>query len=275
MRISLILAARLLFSTVFLFFTFLPPALALEKMLVLKGAGELFDVFSMRLSEQGIRIRTKIGEGLWLAAKPQSYIMINPENKTFLEVSFKWYVEDLREDYPKIKWDRKVDKLVGEKFGQKVTRTTFIRKDSLSKNSLAKNSGPKDVNTELNAAELDSIKVQGLPPAVLKVLTDLLSVESRGETLPIYCKQLMRRHWYGEMITGPERRLKTRTNQGRENSTKVMFEVKELGWQPYDASFFRLSKDLKRARDRASLFLSTDGDIKEKDIEDFFMRELK
>jgi hypothetical protein len=275
MKISLFLARRLLFSTGFLFFTFLPPALALEKMLVLKGAGELFDVFSMRLSEQGIRIRTKIGEGLWLAAKPQSYIMINPENKTFLEVSFKWYVEDLREDYPKIKWDRKVEKLVGEKFGQKVTRTAFIRKDSLSKDSLAKNSGPKGVNTELNAAELDSIKVQGLPPAVLKVLTDLLSVESRGETLPIYCKQLMRRHWFGEMITGPERRLKTRTNNGRENTTKVMFEVKEFGWQPYDASFFRLSKDLKRARDRASLFLSTDGDIKEKDIEDFFMRELK
>lgn len=270
MKISLFLARRLLFSTGFLFFTFLPPALASEKMLVLKGAGELFDVFSMRLSEQGIRIRTKIGEGLWLAAKPQSYIMINPENKTFLEVSLKWYVEDLREDYPKIKWDRKVEKLVGEKFGQKVTRTAYIRKDSL-----AKNSGPKDVNTELNAAELDSIKVQGLPPAVLKVLTDLLSVESRGEILPIYCKQLMRRHWYGEMITGPERRLKTRTNKGREDTTKVMFEVKEFGWQPYDASFFRLSKDLKRARDRASLFLSTDGNIKEKDIEDFFMRELK
>lgn len=275
MKIPLFLARRLLFSTVFLFFTFLPPALALEKMLVLKGAGELFDVFSMRLSEQGIRIRTKIGEGLWLAAKPQSYIMINPENKTFLEVSFKWYVEALREDYPKIKWDRKVEKLVGEKFGQKVTRTIFMRKDSLSKDSLAKNSGAKDVNTELNAAELDSIKVQALPPAVLKVLTDLLSVESRGEILPIYCKQLMRRHWFGEMITGPERRLKTRTNNGRENTTKVMFEVKEFGWQPYDASFFRLSKDLKRARDRASLFLSVDGDIKEKDIEDFFMRELK
>lgn len=236
------------------------PVSAADKMLVLKGAGELFDAYSMRLSEQGIRIRTKIGEGLWLAAKPQSYIMINPENKTFLEVSLKWYVEDLREDFPKIKWDRKTEKVNGEKFGKKVIRTEFVRKDG---------------NTELKAAELDSIKVEALPPAVLKVLTDLLTIDSRGEILPIYCKQLLRPKWYGEMVTGPDRRLKTRTNKGRENTAKVMFEVKELSWQPCDPSYFRLNKDLQRARDRASLFLSTDGNIKEKDIEDFFMRELK
>lgn len=79
-------------------------ALGADKMLVLKTQGELFGPASIKMSPLGLRVRTKIGESLWLKSKPAMFYMINPENKTYLEMTRQAYIDDLREDYPSLKF---------------------------------------------------------------------------------------------------------------------------------------------------------------------------
>lgn len=235
-------------------------AFAADKMLVLKTQGELFGPASIRMSPLGLRVRTKIGESLWLKSKPEYFYMINPENKTYLEMTRQAYIDDLREDYPALRFERKEVKREGSLFNKPRQTTVLYRKDE---------------GAELKSAEVESIARDMLPADVCRVWSELITYQPEPAQLPLACKQLIKRGWMTNIMQHVDGSVKGRGNKRHHSHWMEMLTTNDLQWQNCDPSIFKLPAGYKRAVDRASLYLSTDGEIKKGDIEEFFMRELK
>lgn len=235
-------------------------ALGADKMLVLKTQGELFGPASIRMSPLGLRVRTKIGESLWLKSKPAMFYMINPENKTYLEMTRQAYIDDLREDYPSLKFERVEVKKGGTLFDKPRQSTVLYRKDA---------------GAELKAAEIESIARDMLPAEVCRIWCELFTYQPEPAQLPLNCKQLIKRGWMTNLMQHADGSVKGRGHKRHNARWMEMVTTTDLQWQNCDPSVFRLPAGYKRAVDRASLYLSADGEIKKGDIEEFFMRELK
>lgn len=235
-------------------------AFAADKMLVLKTQGELFGPASVRMSPLGLRVRTKIGESLWLKSKPEYFYMINPENKTYLEMTRQAYIDDLREDYPALRFERKEVKKEGSLFNKPRQITLLYRKDE---------------GSELKSAEVESIARDMLPADVCRIWSELITYQPEPAQLPLNCKQLIKRGWMTNIMQHVDGSVKGRGHKRHHSRWMEMLTTSDLQWQNCDPAVFKLPAGYKRAVDRASLYLSTDGEIKKGDIEEFFMRELK
>lgn len=235
-----------------------------SKMLVLKCNGELYGPSMIRFSDLGFSIRTRIGGLLWLKSRPNVYTQINPENKTYLENSPQEYFDDLRDEYPFIVSDR-VESKPGEAIKGKATKhLTIYRKER---------DGKEAVCAEVTTVKLDMVDAQ-----TRKAWCYLFTYLPPDGSLPVAVKQGRRRgrHAFDQIRDNltEQHRAKRRQREGT-NSMLDMLSTTEVTVEPFDASAFALTKGLNKAKDRASLYLSVDGDIKKGDIEDLFMRELK
>lgn len=234
------------------------------KMLVLKCNGELYGPSMMKFSDLGFSIRTRIGGLLWLKARPNVYTQINPENKTYLENTPQEYFDDLRDEYPSIVPDR-IESKPGEAIkGKPTTQLTIYRKER---------DGKETVCAEVTTVKRDIVDAQ-----TCKAWCYLFSYLPADGSLPVAVKQGRRRgrHAFDQIRDNltEKRRAKRRQQEGA-NRMLEMLSTSEVTVEPFDASAFALPKGLNKAKDRASLYLSVDGDIKKGDIEDLFMRELK
>lgn len=235
------------------------------KMLVLKSDGELYGPSLVKFSDLGFSIRTRIGGLLWLKSRPNVYVQINPENKTYLENTPKEYFDDLRDEYPTIVADRIVSKPGAPVKGRPTTAHTIYRKD-------------RD-GSEIVCAEVNTIRRDIVDPQVCKAWCYLLTYQGSEDSLPVSVKQGRRRgrHIFDQMRDNMTKGhpKNARRNANRTNQMWNMVSTSEVTIEPLDPSAFTLPKGLNKAKDRASLYLSVDGDIKKGDIEDLFMRELK
>lgn len=234
------------------------------KMLVLKCNGELYGPSMIKFSDLGFSIRTRIGGLLWLKSRPNVYTQINPENKTYLENTPQEYFDDLRDEYPTIVPDR-VESKPGEAIKGKPTKhLTIYRKER---------DGKETVCAEVTTVKRDIVDAQ-----TCKAWCYLFTYLPADGSLPVAVKQGRRRgrHAFDQIRDNltDQRRAKRRQREGA-NRMLEMLTTSEVTVEPFDASSFALPKGLNKAKDRASLYLSVDGDIKKGDIEDLFMRELK
>lgn len=234
------------------------------KMLVLKCNGELYGPSMMKFSDLGFSIRTRIGGLLWLKSRPNVYTQINPENKTYLENTPQEYFDDLREEYSPIVADRIMSKPGEPIKGKATTLYTIYRKERDGKESVC--------------AEVVTLKREIVDAQTFKAWCYLLNYQPADGSLPVAVKQNRRRgrHVFDQMRDNltDRRRPRRRQREGL-NQMLEMLSTSDVTIEPLDASDFALAKGLNKAKDRASLYLSVDGDIKKGDIEDLFMRELK
>lgn len=133
----------------------------------------------------------------------------------------------------------------------------------------------RDAGAELKSAEIESISREMLPADVCRIWCELVTYQPEPAQLPLNCKQLIKRGWMTNLMQHEDGSVKGRGHKRYNARWMEMVTTTDLQWQNCDSAVFKLPTGYKRAVDRASLYLSTDGEIKKGDIEEFFMRELQ
>lgn len=220
---------------------------ASEKVLCVNIDGDLFDNAEVLLSNKGIKVRNRLGISLWSVSKPDYIYMANPENKTVLKLSADEYIKDTREDYQKLEYtrlERKAKTLPGGMKGELVTAYLRVPSDK----------------EEVKVAEITCLKNSGLPTAVNRMWCRYMGVPDRDFSLPVGAFQMVFR----------SRTTKEALSGGRKRWVVVALP-KKIERKNLDEQLLQIPKDFKIARDKASLYLSSDGTLNEGDLADFFI----
>ncbi len=218
--------------------------------------GEMWGPAVVLLSRRGIRIKARIGDALLLPQQADVATLINPENKTYLPVSFPDYRDDLREGFRKPPRIERFEISSG-KGAQVKTYRCFAHEHG------------KDIKT----AEFACMPMIDLPLTVQKMWKRFFYLDDRDWGMPVAVNQMSHKH---VMMNIAEHAWQTsEKNRMPTNPWIMVISMNEVKKVPVDARSFELPKGFTKARDRASLYLSVDGDIKPKDIEDLFRVPMK
>lgn len=221
-----------------------------EKVLCLTIDGDLLDTAEILLSNKGLKIRNRLGIVCWFPEKPSIIYMANPENQTYFVLPAKDYLKDLREDYRELKYTRLERKAKVLPDGTKTEMVTAFL------------SGPK--GQEMKVAEVTCLKNTGLPPAVNRMWCTFLGLPEKDFSLPIGSFQNASKVWRPEeAFSGGRKRW------------IVVALPKRVTKKTMDEKLLKLPSNYKEAKDKASLYLSSDGSLNEKDLEDFFISPKK
>jgi len=220
---------------------------ATEKVLSLTLEGDLLDAAEVLLSKKGLRVRSRIGMSYWFPEKPSVVYLLNPENQTYFAQPVSEYIEDLREDYRPLKYTRLSRRPKSLPDGTKTEIVTAF------------NTG--EDKKEVIVAEITCLKNTNLPPAVHRMWCAYMGLPEKDFALPIGAFQNVRRI----------RHVREAFNGGGKRSWLCLALPKKVTTKMVDDKLLKLPSNYRQARDKASLYLSTDGNLQEKDLEDFFI----
>lgn len=223
---------------------------ATEKVLCVTVDGDLLDTAEILLTNKGLRVRNRLGFVYWFTDKPTIIFTANSENHTYFAQPAADYLKDLREDYPPIKYTRLERKPKTLTDGTKAEMVTAFR------------SGPK--GQEMKVAEVTCLKNAGVPPTVNRMWCSFLGLPEKDFSLPIGAFQNASKVWRPEeAFSGGRRRW------------IVVTLPKKVERKNMDEKLLKLPSNYKEAKDKASLYLSSDGNLNQKDLEDFFISPKK
>lgn len=240
-------------------------AKAEEKPLSIKfiGDGEMFGPVEVTSTPQGLRVKSKIGYMVWRADKPDHVCMVNPENKTFLPVSFAYWIADTREEFadiPKVERTECKDVVVD---GMKVHLWSGFQKDESGK--------------EFKVVEYYTLPGYSLATAGEKLWCDALGLKNIKE-FPLAASQASRHHRHKKRLNSDMADFGSGSGShsgARHGRWKQAVTLRKITMTKVDPKLFIVPADFKKAKDQGSLYLSSDGELKADDIEEFFMRKMK
>ena len=215
-----------------------------KKVICLNLVGDLFDKAEVLLSDRGLKIKNRLGCIYWSQEKPDFFYLVNPENKTYYEESAKEYVHHLRQDSTALKYTRIERQPKALLEGMKADLVTAF---------LSNKKGQ-----EVKVAEIKCLKNTGLPASVNHIWCTLIGLPEKDFSLPVDVFQSVR-NWNSQDAF----------KSGRQKWVQVL-SVRNVGRKTVAETLLTVPANYKAAKDKASLYLSTDGDLKEKDLEDFF-----
>lgn len=220
---------------------------ASEKILSLTLDGDLWGPAEVVLSKRGVRVRSRIGMSFWFPEKPAVVYLLNPENQTYYAQPTAEFLEDMHEDYRPLKYSR-------------LSRRAKTLSDGTKSEIITAFYSAPNKKEEI-VAEITSLKNTDLPPAVHRMWCTYLGVPEKGFGLPIGEFQSVRRiRHFREAVNGGGRQRWLCIALPKKVITKTM-----------DEKLLKLPTNYRQAKDKASLYLSTDGNLQEKDLEDFFI----
>jgi len=219
---------------------------AVEKVLTFTIDGDLLDTAEVILSSKSVKITNRLGNMYWFADKPGVSYLANPENQTYFQQTAAQYVEDLREDYRPLKYDRLERKPKTLPDGTKVEMVTAFFKPG---------KGP-----EVKVAEVTCLKNAGVSPAVNRMWCSIMGLPEKDFSLPIGAFQNARKVW----------RINEAFRGGRDRWINVAL-VKKVSRKAVEERLLKIPTNYKAAKDKASLYLSADGNLNENDLADFFI----
>lgn len=220
---------------------------ASEKVLSLTLEGDLLDASEVLLSKKGLRVRNRIGMSFWFPEKPSLVYLLNPENQTYFAQPASEYIEDLREDYRPLKYTRlsRRPKTLADGTKAEMVTAYFTGDDK----------------KEVIVAEVTCLKNTNLPPAVHQMWCTYMGLPAKDFNLPIGAFQNVRRI----------RHVREAFNGSGRKSWRCLALPKAVATKTMDDKLLKLPSNYRQAKDKASLYLSTDGNLQEKDLEDFFI----
>lgn len=223
---------------------------ASEKVLCLTIDGDLLDTAEILLCNKGLKVRNRLGLVCWSPEKPSIVYMANSENHTYFAQPAGDYLKDLREDYPPLKYTRLERKPKTLPDGTKAEMVTAFW------------SSPK--GQEMKVAEITCLKNTGIPPAVNRMWCAFLGVPEKDFSLPIGAFQNASKVWRPE-----------EAYRGGRKRWIVVALPKKVVRKTMDEKLLKLPSNYREAKDKASLYLSSDGNLNQKDLEDFFISPKK
>lgn len=228
-----------------------------EMMFTIKSASDMGPM-EINMCSLGLRLKGKIGSSLWRASQPNVAVLINPENKTYLFVPVEEYVSDLRdEDFPIIIADKPNCRFAKAQLpgGFNGTECTVFAK--------------LQNGSERTFAKVTGIKNLGVSEPVNRMWCTYTGFKGPDIGVPVSIYRVRGRRHEGERKRSPtsyEQRVE------KLKSFLVPIELKNAAVEP---GLFNLPSGYNRAKDRAALYLSKDGDMKESDLEDLFRVPMK
>lgn len=223
---------------------------ASQKVLCLTIDGDLLDAAEVLLANNGLKIRNRLGTVYWFSEKGSVVYLANPENKTYLAQPAAEYLKDLREDYRPLKYTRLERKPKTLPDGTKAEKVTAFLKGPAGK--------------EMIVAEVTCLKNSGLTPAVNRMWCTFMGLPEKDFSLPIGAFQNASKVWQPhEAFTGGRKRW------------LVVALPRKVEKKIVDEKLLNLPLNYKAAKDKASLYLSSDGNLSERDLEDFFISPRK
>lgn len=207
------------------------------------------------MSSLGLRLKGKLGSSLWRPSEPDVAVLINPENRTYLPIPVEEYVDDLRdEDFPMIIADR--NKLAKTKLpgGFSGTECTVLAR--------------LEDGSERVFARVTGVRKLGVPDAVHGMWCRYAGFVGPDIGIPVSIYRV-RGHGHGE---GNRKRS---VYEERAQKLKSFLVPVELKSSPLVPGYFAPPVGYRKARDKASLYLSSDGDMNASDMEDFFRVPMK
>lgn len=220
---------------------------ASEKVLSLTIEGDLLDSAEVLLSRRGLRIRNHLGMSCWFPEKPSIVYLLNPENQTYFAQPASEYIDDLREDYRPLKYTRLSRRPKTLPDGTKAEMVTAF------------NIGPD--KKEVIVAEVTCLKNTNLPPAVHHMWCAYMGLPEKDFALPVGAFQNVVKI----------RHVREAFNGGGKKRWRCVALPRKVTTKTMDDKLLKLPTNYKEAKDKASLYLSTDGNLQEKDLEDFFI----
>jgi hypothetical protein len=236
-------------------------------MIVLSLSGDMFSQSRVYLSKLGMRITCKQGYALWFTAEPKNVWLVNPDNKTYLIESFEKYAKDEQSEYGPnnyiFKDSPEIEVLTGSEFKVRLRRyTNYLEGTDKHAPNFAK------LKRTRRKAEVVYIDDQPIPAEVKKHWCALVGLTGnelspRTNGLPVGLGRRIKKKWMG---------IKRFTTV-REKWLQIL-ELKAFANQPLDSKIYAKPVGYKPAKDKTSLYLSGDGNMKDADIEEFFQRRL-
>ncbi len=247
-----------------------------ERVFKLRSDGELFGPAVTYMSESGILIQCKVGKTLWQAKNPGSVTMINDEYKTYLTVPVQEYLTELRGDSPAPQMTNLITKPEVFLKSYKGRKTESFIKPGADSNDLVARIGTIDSpikNKEVNRMWCKYFGVNrfdiGLPVLLEQKLkrgvSDMALAFISGKN-----GQSGKSDQFAKLAKNKDLARGKRKQKWVED-----YKATEITFAEMDKNTFEIRSNWRRAKDRPSLYLSQDGDIKQSDIDDLFFRQLK
>ncbi|MBK9141965.1 MAG: hypothetical protein IPM23_05675 [Candidatus Melainabacteria bacterium] len=209
------------------------------------------------LSSLGIRMRGKLGSSIWKASDPRKATLINPENKTYLELPVEEYIHELRdEDFPGIavkRFESARARLPAGFNGKEYTVFYQQSRDQIF-------------------ARVIGLSNSGIPEATHRMWCQYTGIRGADFGLPVSIHRIRGRHGSGRRRRsfGPDHSERSSFRKPGGETLRSILVPSELARKPLDPALFTVPKGYVRARDKAAFYLSQDGQMKQSDLEDFF-----
>lgn len=213
-------------------------------MVLLRASGAMWGATEDHFSRHAFSLRSHLGVALWQDARPETVILINPENKTYLPVHISEYIED-------------------NNYGAH----TPLLYNSTDKKDVVLPDGTRAVETTLQMK---------FPTGHKEPSARVVSVKN------IQLTPAMARAWCAVMLVKPEinfpvslymcKQAKVKGQKKRSPKWINTFVCGSIAQKPFDAKIFAVPRGYRKATDKSAFYFSDDGNLKDGDLTDLFRR---
>lgn len=245
-----------------------------REMLLLKASGGMFGGSENAFSRHAFSTKTAQGLVLWQDTAPEWVVYINPENKTYFEISLSEYLEDNRGgkrsfghyQSSQVKVVQLSDGTTAKEITYKgpaprrhraesgrLGRANSIEQSSFI-NSVVSGTGTRDAN-QVELAQVVCLSNVKLSAAMNKVWCSIMNCEPKLG-FPVILR--------GRGSHREQRELSQKANM------RDLFVYHSLKLVPLDKKRFLIPPGFKKARDKTALYFSESGVLKNHDLDDLF-----
>lgn len=226
-------------------------AIKKDKLLFIKGTGDLFADFRIKLTSTKIRIIGKQGGALWREESPDTVLMYNNENKVFVPQTVDQYIHEIHQGYRPIA----IEQLEGPR---------EILLDGVKARVYHGFANVPKLGRQ-NIAEIVCIDNNFLSPVAHQTWCKILGLNRLDLGLPV------------SLVQKRDKIIGVKNNVAQYGSLVLVhvLQCNSIAEQPANSDSFSIPVGWKRGRDKGALFFSSDGKLKDKDLDDLFRTELK
>lgn len=220
-----------------------------SKMLLLKASGGMFGASENAFSQHAFSTKTAQGLVLWQDTSPDRVVYVNPENKSYFEISLAEYLSDHRSGKRGFSnYQSSQVKAVRLPDGTAASETTYTGQ-SLRKHDPG----------QVELARVISLNNVKLSTAMSKAWCSIMSCDTKLG-FPVNLKKRSSRREQREL---------------GQKELRDLFVYHSLKLVPIDKKRFLIPQGFKQARDKTALYFSESGVLENNDLDDLFRGKVR
>ena len=249
-----------------------------REMLLLKASGGKFGGSENAFSQHAFSTKTAQGLVLWRDTSPERVVYINPENKTYFEISLSEYLEDTRGGSRSLShYQSSQVKAVHLPDGTAAMEITYKGQASRRHRAESGNMGPNSVEHSLSIdKDLSGKSNTDAGQVELAQVICLSNVKLSAAMNKVWCLIMNCEAKLGFPVN-----LRGRTSHreqrelGRKANMRDLFVYHSLKLVPLDKQRFLIPQGFKKARDKSALYFSESGVLESNDLDDLFRGKVR